>query len=107
MLLACILKQLLGVALAIVGGWLAGILFAFAWAAFDIITRPGEVPAITLLAGPWIVALGSTVFILPVLVVLVPLYFFVSHSSLLWRWPTCTGLGALTGRHCFRLSFST
>ena len=40
MLLACILKQLLGVALAIVGGWLAGILFAFAWAAFDVITRP-------------------------------------------------------------------
>ena len=38
MLLARILKQFLGVLLADLGGWLAGILFAFAWAAVDVTT---------------------------------------------------------------------
>jgi len=48
MLLARILKQFLGVLVAILGGWLAGILFAFAWAAVDVTTHPGEVPGIAL-----------------------------------------------------------
>ena len=67
MLLARILKQFLGVLVAILGGWLAGILFAFAWAAVDVTTHHGEVPAIALFVLPWIVALGSAAFIYPVL----------------------------------------
>ena len=31
------------------------------------------------------------------LVLLLPLYLFVPHSSFLWRWPVCTVCGALTG----------
>jgi hypothetical protein len=46
---------------------------------------------------PWIVALGSAAFIYPVLLALVPLYFFVPRSSPLWRWPIGTSLGALAG----------
>src|SRR6267378_2551501 len=71
MLLARILKQFLGVLVAVLGGWLAGILFAFAWAAVDVTTHPGEVPAIALFVLPWIVALGSAAFIYPVLLALV------------------------------------
>jgi hypothetical protein len=97
MLLARILKQFLGVLVAILGGWLAGILFTFAWATIDVATHSGEVTAIALFVQPWIVALGSAVFIYPVLLALVPLYFFVPRSSLLWRWPICTSLGALAG----------
>ena len=97
MLLARILKQFLGVLVAVLGGWLAGILFAFAWAAVDVTTHPGEVPAIALFVLPWIVALGSAAFIYPVLLALVPLYFFVPRSSPLRRWPICTSLGALAG----------
>ena len=97
MLLGCVFSRFLGVLVAVVAGWIAGILFEFAWAAFDVATRPGEVRAIALLVRPWIVALGSLVFIFPVLLVLVALYFVVPRSSLLWRWPICTGLGALAG----------
>ena len=31
------------------------------------------------------------------LVVLVPLYMLIPLSSILWRWPICTGCGALAG----------
>ncbi len=97
MLLARILKQFFGVLVAVLGGWLAGILFAFVWAAVHLATHPGEVPTIVLFALPWIVALGSAVFIYPVLLALVPLHFFVPRSSPLWRWRICTSFGALAG----------
>src|SRR5262249_36621190 len=97
MLLARILKQFLGVLVAVIGGWLAGILFAFVGAAVDVTTHSGKVTSIALFVQPWIVALGSPVFIYPVLLALVPLYFFVPRSSFLWRWPICTTLGALAG----------
>src|SRR6266478_3358071 len=105
MLLARILKQFLGVLVAVLGCWLAGILFAFAWAAVDVTTHPGEVPAIALFVLAWIVALGSAAFIYPVLLALVPLYFFVPRSSPLWRWPICTSLGARLACALFSDSF--
>src|SRR6266550_6418798 len=57
MLLARILKQFLGVLLAVLGGWLAGILFAFAWAAVDVTTRlPLSIP----FCWPWSRCISSS-----------------------------------------------
>ena len=96
MLFHRILKQLFGSFVAVLCGWGAGILFALLWAAVDVAVRPGKVPVAALIAAPWIVALGSVSFILPVwLLLLVPLYFFVPRSWPLWRWPICTASGVL------------
>ena len=106
MLLARILKQFLGVLVAVLGGWLAGILFAFAWAAVDVTTHPGEVPGIALSVQPWIVALGSAAFICPVLlalpaVFLRPAFFAVMALAHLHKF------GRTGSRvHCFRIPFA-
>ena len=83
---------------ALLGGWLAGITFSFVWAALDIAIHPQQVPVAALIAVPWIVALGSLSFVLPVwLFLLIPLYLLVPPSWPLWRWPICTALGVLSG----------
>jgi hypothetical protein len=97
MLLRRIIRQLVGVLLAVVAGWLAGIVFEFCWTISDMITHSSDTPAIALFVRPWIVALGSVVFILPVVPILIPMYIFLPHSSSVWRWPVCTALGAAAG----------
>jgi hypothetical protein len=98
MLFQSILRQFFGTFVAVLCGWGAGILVALLRAAVGVVVHPGQVPVAALIAAPWIVALGSVSFILPVwLLLLVPLYFFVPRSWPLWRWPICTALGALAG----------
>ena len=98
MLFERILKKFFGSFVAVLCGWGAGILFALLWAAVGLVLHPGQIPVAALIAAPWIVALGSVSFILPVwLLLLVPLYFFIPRSSPLWRLPVCTVLGALAG----------
>jgi hypothetical protein len=97
MLVRRILRQLLGVLVAVVGGWLAGIVFEFCWTLFDMVVQPGDTPAIALFVRPWIVALGSVVFILPVVPILILMYIFLPRSSAVRRWPVCTALGAAAG----------
>jgi hypothetical protein len=97
MLVRRVLCQLLGVTVAVVGGWLAGIAFEFCWTLLDMVVKPSDTPAIALFVRPWIVGLGSVVFILPVLLILLPMYLFLPRSLVVWRWPVCTTLGALAG----------
>jgi hypothetical protein len=97
MLVRRILRQLLGVLVAVVGGWLVGIAFEFCWTLFDMVVHPGDTPPIALFVRPWIIALGSVVFILPVVPILIPMYLFLPRGLIVWRWPVCTVLGALGG----------
>src|SRR5713101_5799699 len=101
MLLARILKQFLGVLVAVLGGWLAGILFAFAWAAVDVTTHHGEVPAIALFVLPWIVALGSAGLYLSRSACLGPAFFAVMALAHLQKFGR-TGWRV----HCFRIPFA-
>jgi hypothetical protein len=98
MLVQRFLTQVFGTFVALLGGWLAGIAFSFVSAALDAAIHPQQVPVAALIAVPWIVALGSLSFIVPVwLFLLIPLYLLVPPSWPLWRWPICTALGVLSG----------
>jgi hypothetical protein len=88
---------LLGAFVAIVSGWLSGIVVAFLFAAVAMVAHPHQVSLGALLVAPWIVAIGSLYFILPVSLALVPLYLLIPRSWLLWRWPVCTTLGLVSG----------
>ena len=92
-----IVFSLLGAFVAIASGWLSGILAAFLLAAVAILVHPHQVPVGALLATPWVVAIGSLIFILPTLIALVPLYLFIPRTWLVWRWPVCTTLGVVSG----------
>ena len=88
--------SLLGALVAIASGWLAGILAALLLAVVAIVAHPHQVPVGALLAMPWVVAIGSLIFIIPTSIALVPLYLFIPQTSLLWRWPVCTTLGVVS-----------
>lgn len=92
-----IVFSLLGAFVAIASGWLFGILAAFLLAAAAILVHPSQVPVGALLATPGVVAIGSLIFIVPTAIALVPLYLFIPHTWLLWRWPVCTTLGVVSG----------
>jgi hypothetical protein len=105
-MLVRVLKQLLGVGVSVIGGWLAGIVFEFLWTTLDMVTHPGQLPAIVLFVRPWIVALGSSFFILPVVPFLIVLYLVIPRSWQVWRWPVCTLLGVFAGISIVFVSFS-
>ena len=102
MLLRRVLTGFIGSFLAIVCGWLAGIVVSFCVIPANILIHGGlhgeHVPTAAFIELPWFVALFSPCFMLPVwLLVLVPLYVLIPHSSSLWRWPICTSLGIISG----------
>jgi len=79
-----------------VSGWLSGIVVTFLFGVVVTTVHPGHVTFAALPAA-WVVAIGSLYFILPVSLVLVPLYLLVPRSWWLWRWPVCTSLGIVSG----------
>ena len=89
---------LLGSFFAAFCGWLAGILLALSWGAVVVMNQPAKPDLLSFIALPWIVAIGSAYFVLPVwLLLLAPLYFLIPRSWLVWRWPICTFIGILAG----------
>ena len=104
MLLARILKQFLGVLVAVLGGWLAGILFAFTWAAVDVTTHPGEVPAMALFVDrrfrvgclylPRSACLSPAVFLRPAVFAVMALADLHKFGRTSWR------------VHCLRIRFA-
>ncbi len=91
-------NSLLGSLFAAFCGWLAGILLSLIWAAVVAVTQPAKPDVASFIALPWIVAIGSAYFVLPVwLLLLAPLYFLIPLSWPVWRWPICTCVGILAG----------
>ena len=91
-------KQLLGTALAVLGGWLAALLFCGALYLFGPSQQRQPMDAGLLFGGTIMMSWFMAWFIVPVwVVILIPLYLFVPPHSTFWRWPVCTACGALAG----------
>jgi hypothetical protein len=89
-----ILRQLLGTCIAVLGGWIAGIV-SIAVVAY---TGIGGAQRDSAFEGTIFTSVAMWIFIVPVwIVVLIPLYLFVPVSSPLWRPSVCTALGAVDG----------
>src|SRR5437764_14846653 len=92
------LRAFAGTVVAVFGGWLAGILVAAVWAGAGSAAHSGQFDASAVTSAAGALATYSPWFIAPIwLVVLIPLYFLVPSSSVLWRLPLCTVLGCLPG----------
>jgi hypothetical protein len=97
-LLHDIVRQLFGTFVAVLSGWIAGILFGLPLALFDLIRDPAHVSPWELLGIPYLFGIGAPIFIVPVWVfALIPLYFLVPRSSPLWRPAVCASVGVAVG----------
>ncbi len=93
-LLRNIVRQLFGTFVAVLSGWIAGILFGVPLALFDLIRDPAHTSPWELLGLPYLFGFGAPIFIVPVWVfALIPLYF----SSPLWRPAVCASVGVAIG----------
>src|SRR4051812_6138722 len=94
-----IANQFLGTVVAVLGGWLAPLLFYGCIRLLGLSPENQQPLDLRTLIGSTIVtSFFMAWFIIPVwLFVLIPLYFFVPLSSPLWRWPVCTACGAIGG----------
>ncbi|MEO7966750.1 MAG: hypothetical protein ABIT38_22860 [Gemmatimonadaceae bacterium] len=93
-----IAKQLLGTAAAVLGGWIAALLFCGALYVFGPSHQREPVDAGLLFGSTIAMSWFMAWFIVPVWVlILIPLYLFLPLRSALWRWPVCTACGALAG----------
>ena len=105
MLVRRIISAVVASFVAVLTGWIAGILFALVWVAVTLVPSHDHATLGEFIALPIVVGIASLYFVIPVwLVVLVPLYLFVPHSWPLWRWSICTALGAISGM-CIVLAF--
>ena len=97
-LLRDIVRQLFGTFVAVLSGWIAGILFGVPLALFDLIRDPAHASPWELLGLPYLFGFGAPVFIVPIwLFALIPLYLLVPRSSPLWRPAVCASVGAVVG----------
>src|ERR1700736_5645173 len=93
-----IVRQLFGTFVAVLSGWIAGILFGVPLALFDLVRDPARASPWELLGLPYLFGFGAPIFIVPVWVfALIPLYFLVPRSSPLWRPMVCASVGAAAG----------
>jgi hypothetical protein len=89
-----VLRQLLGTFVALIGGWLAGVLCT-AVIAFGGIGGAQREEAV---GATLATAIFMWIYLVPVWVVaLIPLYLLVPRSSALWRPYICVSLGAVGG----------
>jgi hypothetical protein len=83
---ALIGRQILGSFIAVCGGWIAALVIL-------LLMQPHSG-----ILGVMIATWFMWIFILPSwLLLFLPLYIFIPHSSMLWRWPICTSFGVLAG----------
>jgi hypothetical protein len=91
-------KQLLGTVVAVLGGWLAALVFLELDAVVQLLQQPHYIVPEALVVGPITATWFASYFIVPVwLFLLIPLYLFVPPSSVLWRWHVCTICGVIAG----------
>ena len=96
-----ILKQLLGTVVALLGGWCAGVVSTSVIA----FTGIGGAQRDAAVGARLATAVFLWIYLVSVwIVALIPLYFAVARTSLLWRPYICIGLGALAGLLCVALS---
>jgi hypothetical protein len=92
-------RRIFGSALSAFVGWFVLNFFLFVWA-FMMRSKNRSYPPIPdeWLVGPAFLSVYSAAFVFAIwMVALLPLYLFVPRRSFLWRWPVCTGCGALAG----------
>jgi uncharacterized BrkB/YihY/UPF0761 family membrane protein len=102
-----IVRQFFGTFVAVLSGWIAGILFGVPLALFDLVRDPAHASPWELVALPYLFGVGAPIFIVPVWVfALIPLYFLVPRSSPLWRPAICASVGAAAGICIMAWSFA-
>jgi hypothetical protein len=93
-----IVSGLLNSFVAAIAGWFAGILVGILLGLGEAFAFHDHDFRSVVIGDAWIVAFSSPFLIVPVwLFVLLPLYWFASSSSRLWRLPVCTVMGGLAG----------
>ena len=91
-------RQLLGTVVAVLGGWLAALVFLELAAIVQLLQTPHYIVPEALIVAPITATWFASYFIIPVwLLVLIPLYLFVPPSSVLWHWRVCTTCGVVSG----------
>ena len=98
MVARCIAKQIAGSIVAVLGGWLAALLFSELCGVVELMQQPHYIVPAALWVSPIVESRFMAYFIVPVwLFVLAPLYLIIPIDSVLWRWPLCTALGVVGG----------